>query len=70
MYTLLNLLEYTCQNQHRKMGKYFGWPRLGASKYGMEDGEFLASLWYWPTTPKSLYNGPNALHTCYVNHLA
>jgi hypothetical protein len=34
-----------------------------------EDGEFLA-LWYWPTSPKGLHDGPNAMKTRYVNCLA
>jgi hypothetical protein len=35
----------------------------------MEDGEFLA-LWYWPTSPKGLRDGTNAMRTWYVNCLA
>jgi hypothetical protein len=34
-----------------------------------EDGEFLA-LWYWPTKPKRLRNGPDAMRARYVNSLA
>jgi hypothetical protein len=34
-----------------------------------EDGKFLA-LWYWPTKPKGLRNGSNAIRTRYVNSLA
>jgi hypothetical protein len=34
-----------------------------------EDGEFLA-LWYWPTSPKGLRDGPDAMRTRYVNCLA
>jgi hypothetical protein len=34
-----------------------------------KDGEFLA-LWYWPTQPKGLRDGPNAMQTRYVNSLA
>ena len=33
------------------------------------DGDFLA-LWYWPTSPKGLHDGPNAMKTWYVNCLA
>jgi hypothetical protein len=33
-----------------------------------EDGEFLA-LWYWPTPPKGLRDGPDAMRTRYVNCL-
>ena len=34
-----------------------------------EDGEFLA-LWYWPTKPKGLRDGLDAMQACYVNFLA
>jgi hypothetical protein len=34
-----------------------------------EDGGFLA-LWYWPTSPKGLRDGPNAMRTQYANCLA
>jgi hypothetical protein len=34
-----------------------------------EDGEFLA-LWYWPTKPKGLRDGPDAMRARYVNSLA
>jgi hypothetical protein len=33
-----------------------------------EDGEFLA-LWYWPTKPKGLRDGPDAMRVRYVNSL-
>jgi hypothetical protein len=34
-----------------------------------EDGEFLA-LWYWPTEPKGLRDGLDAMRARYVNSLA
>jgi hypothetical protein len=34
-----------------------------------EDGEFLA-LWYWPTKPKGLRDGLDAMWARYVNSLA
>jgi hypothetical protein len=34
-----------------------------------EDGEFLA-LWYWPTKPKGLRDGPDTMRARYVNSLA
>ena len=34
-----------------------------------EDGQFLA-LWYWPTKPKGLRDGLDAMRARYVNSLA
>jgi hypothetical protein len=34
-----------------------------------KDREFLA-LWYWPTKPKGLHDGPDAMRARYVNSLA
>jgi hypothetical protein len=38
-------------------------------KVAREDGEFLA-LWYWPTKPKGLRDGSDAMQARYVNSLA
>jgi hypothetical protein len=38
-------------------------------KVAREDGEFLA-LWYWPTKPKGLRDGSDAMRARYVNSLA
>jgi hypothetical protein len=38
-------------------------------KVAREDGEFLA-LWYWPTKPKGLRDGLDAMWARYVNSLA
>jgi hypothetical protein len=34
-----------------------------------EDGEFLA-LWYWPTKPKGLRDGPDTMRARYMNCVA
>jgi hypothetical protein len=38
-------------------------------KVAREGGEFLA-LWYWPTKPNGVCDGPDSMRARYVNSLA